>query len=193
MIDEPDGTGAEDACAHARPDMTEVERVEGDAERLQQRHVIVSDAVRDRQEEALWPGHVGAQRAVDGGVAAELDVRAEIRVTGAAGGAVAARVGRLDDHPQALAGSCRDDTAHLVTEHQRRCDPVEADAPVLVPVQVRAAEAHGRDTHEILPGARDGVRFLVDANVLGAVQSKYFHERHDSRHRMPRGGASAHL
>ena len=44
-----------------------------------------------------------------------------------------------------------------------------ADAAVLVPVEVGAAEAHGGDAHELLAGGGDGLWFLVDTDVVGAV------------------------
>ena len=92
-----------------------------------------------------------------------------LRVAGAADLAVAAGVGRLDDDALTLARAGHDHAAHLVAEHERLVDDGLADAAVLVPVEVGAAEAYGGDAHELLAGGDDGLGFLVDTDVVGAV------------------------
>ena len=101
-------------------------------------------------------------------------------MAGPAGGAVPARIGRLYDDALIRARAGDDDAAHLVTKDERLHDSGVADAAVLVPVQVGAAEAHGGDADELLARGRHRLRFLVDTDVVGAVQSKHFHARHDS-------------
>ena len=53
-------------------------------------------------------------------------------------------------------------------------------------MQVGAAEADGGDADDLLAGSGHGLGFLVDADVLGAMQSKHFHGRHDSGRSGPR-------
>ena len=167
--EQADGAGPEDARAHAGPEVAQVDAVEGDAQRLQQRDVVALDRVGHRQQQTLRPVHQRAQAAVDGGVAAELHVGAEVGVAGATDVAVAAGVGRLDDDALALARAAHDDAAHLVAQHQRLDDDGLADAAVLIPMQIRATEADCGDAHELLAGGDDGLGFLVDTNVFGAV------------------------
>ena len=167
--EQADGADAEDACAHPGLEVAQVDAVEGDAERLDQRDVIALDAVGRGQQQPLRPVHQRAQAAVDGRVPAEPDVGAEVAVAGAADLAVATGVGRLDDDALAFARTRHDDAAHLVAEHQRLVHLRVADAAVLVPVEVGAAEADGGDADELLTGSGDGLRFMVDTDVVGAV------------------------
>jgi len=102
-------------------------------------------------------------------MAAELDVGTEVAVTCAAVPAHTTGVGRLHDDPLPCPGAGNDDTAHLVTEHERLYDDIVTDAAVLVPMQVRAAEPHGGDAYELFAGCGDGLWFLVDTDVIGAV------------------------
>jgi hypothetical protein len=66
-----------------------------------------------------------------------------------------------------------------MTQHERLDDARAADAPVLVPVEVGAAEADGSDADELLPRGGCGLGFLVHTDVAGAMESKYFHAVHD--------------
>ena len=188
---EADGPRAVDPSAHARPDVAEVDGVEAHAERLEQRDIVALDRVGDRQQQTLRPAHERAQAAVDGSVTAEPDVRAEVAVAGPADEAVSTRVRRLHDDPLALARAGDDEAAHLVAEHERLDHLRLADAAVLVPVEVGAAQPDGGDADELLPRRGDGLGFLVDTDVAGAVQSKHFHAGHDRRwHASPRGGSA---
>jgi hypothetical protein len=113
-------------------------------------------------------------------VAAEADVGTKVAVASSTDEAVPARVGRLDDDAFAGSRTGHDDAAHLVAQHERLHDPCLTDAAVLIPVEVGAAQADGGDADELLSGRGDGLWFLVDTDVGGAVQSKHFHANHDT-------------
>jgi hypothetical protein len=144
----------------------EVDRVDRDAERLEHGAVGGGEAVGQREEAALGPGHPLAHRAVDLALAGEADGGAEIGVALEAEGAVPAGQGGLDRDEAAVLGP----PGHLVAGHDRTRDPVASDPALLVPVEVRAAQAHRLDANERLVGAGRRALLLVDADVPGAVQ-----------------------
>ena len=128
---EAERPAAEDAGGVPGPDVAEVERVQRDAERLEQRGLGVGDASGTGCSEALRPGDERAQRAVGRAVAGEAHARAEVRQ---------ARPGRASHAPHGTAGSSATrspargpdaiDAGELVAEHERtrrarrrRCRP----------------------------------------------------------------------
>ena len=76
---------------------------------------------------------------------------------------------RLDDDALASARARHDHPAELVSQHQWLADDRFADAAVLVPMEIRPAEADRGDAHELLPGGGEGLWFLMDTDVFGAV------------------------
>jgi hypothetical protein len=56
-----------------------------------------------------------------------------------------------------------------MTEYERLLDDIVTDAAVFIPVQVRTAKAHRGDADDLLAGGGDGLGFLVDTDVIGAV------------------------
>ena len=89
--EQADRAAAEDARGRARLDLAEIERVQRNAERLEQRRLGVGEAVGDRVREPLGPREQRPQRAVGDAVAGEATVRAEVVESGEALGAAAAR------------------------------------------------------------------------------------------------------
>jgi hypothetical protein len=102
-------------------------------------------------------------------VTEEADLRAEVAVAYPAVLTITACVGRLDDDALALARAGDDHAAELVPQDEGLVDDRLADAAVLVPVEVGAAEADRGDTHELLAGGGLGRWFVVDTDVTGAV------------------------
>ena len=157
--------------------MAEVERVDGDAERLQHRPAGVADAVRQAVQEMVRPGHELTHGPVLAAVARELDAGAEIAVAVAAGPAGTARDGRVDRHPLAAPGTVLDHAGGFVAEHQRGRQGRIADLALVPPVQVRAADAdRGHpDQARPRPGLRD--RLLAQPDIARSVQPRGLHAR----------------
>ncbi len=77
----------------------------------------------------------------------------------------AARERRVDGDAPPVERPALDDAGELVPGHHRPREPRAADAAVLEPVQVRAAEADGLHAHEALARARLGHGLVGDAHV----------------------------
>ena len=117
----------------------------------------------------LGPGYPLRHGAAHGVVAREAHDLVEVDLAPLAILAAAAGNGRVDGHALALPGSALDHARALVPQHERAGDPVATDPALRHPVQVGAADAHGRHSHQDLPGARDRDRLLVDAHVVRTV------------------------
>ena len=138
-----------------------------DPERLEHRAVDGGEAVRQREEAVLRPGHPLAHRAVVLVLAREADGGAEVRVPLEAERAALARDRGLDRHEPAVLGPA----GHLVAGHDRARDPARPDPALLEPVEVRSAEADGLDADQHLAGAGLRALLVVDPDVALAVQS----------------------
>ena len=165
--------GPQPMTAHRPADaqVPEIQRVDGHAERLQQRAVHIGHRVGQRDQQRGRPDQVLAQPAVAGRVAGERDLRAKI------GMPVPAKLARLAGDvgvhrdPLAVPRPTLDDARELVPQDQRSvADPRVADPAVLEPVQVRPAQAHRRHPHQHLIRTRLGTRLLAQADVARSMQ-----------------------
>ena len=77
----------------------------------------------------------------------------------------------VDGDAAAVERAALDDARELVADHERVPELRVPDAGLLVPVQVRAADAHGRDAHQALTVADRGHGLPGDAHIAGAVQA----------------------
>ncbi len=84
---------------------------------------------------------------------------------------------RIDRDDAARIRTIQRDPAHLMPWHQRILDGGIPDPTIGEPMQIRSAQPHGPYLDQRLAVCRDGGRFLPDANVLGAPQSRCPHVR----------------
>ena len=172
---EADRPAAIDAGTHARSEVTQLDGVDGDAQGLEQWDLGVGDRVGDRLKQASWPGHQFPKRTVGGAVTREAQSGTEIGVPGDARGAALTRDGWVDRDPLTGGRARRDHTADLVPEDEGARQPRVTDAAIFVPVQIGATQTHPRDANELLPRARHGVRFVVDLEHAGGMQTQHLH------------------
>jgi hypothetical protein len=166
QAEEADRAAAEDADRVARAHVAEVDGVDRDAERLEHGAVLGAEALGQGDDAVGGPGHPLAQRAVVRAVAGEADRRAEVGVALEAGQAAPAVDGRVDRGEAAVRRAARE----LVAGHERPRDPRAADAALLEPVQVGAAQPDGRDAHQRLALRRRGHGLVVQTHVACAVE-----------------------
>jgi hypothetical protein len=198
--EQPDRAGAGDQHAIAGAHAGLAARPDADRERLHQRALLVGQRVRQREREVLVDRDVVRERPVDGRRREDDDVGAEVVAAGAALAAAPARYARLERHavadgvPARLLPERHDPAGGLVAEHERCAHDVVADPPVLVVVDVRAADADGADLDEHLARPGLGHRALLDPDVPGGVQHGGAVGVHASEATSPargRGGALA--
>jgi hypothetical protein len=168
-------TAAVDAGARARPDATELERVQRDAERLEQRRLDVRKRVGERMEEPFRPGHQLPQRTVGRPVSGEPAGDAEVLVAVEARAAASARDRRVDRDTLARPRPLRDHAHRLVPEHERPLEGRVADPALGEPVQVGSAQPDRRDAQRRLVGARGAHGLVVQAHVADAVEAERDH------------------
>jgi hypothetical protein len=154
----------------------EVEGVQRDAERFQQRAVVVGELVGQRVQAVGRPGQELPQAAVAGAVPGEDHVGAQVAVPVPAGLADAARDGRVDRDPDAVVRSAADHARHLVTQHERAGHHGVADPALGEPVQVGAADPDRGHLDQPVVGTRRFRPVLgVHPHVPGAVQPGHPH------------------
>ena len=104
--------------------------------------------------------------------------------------ALAASAGerRIDGDAPAVERTALDDARELVADHERLREARVADAALLVPVQVGAAEPDRLDAHEALPRAGRLHRLLRNAHVTDAVHTS---DRAERSHRLDGSGPNA--
>jgi len=116
--EEPDRPAADNGHRVAHPDLSQVEGVDGDAERLQEGALGVGNAVGKDVDLMLGPGHPLPEPAVSAGVPREGERQAEVFAASPARPAGPARDGRVDGdaltHPRAR----RDHARELMAQHQ---------------------------------------------------------------------------
>ena len=160
-----DRPAADDADAVADSQVSEIDGVHGDAQRLEQRHGRLAHGRGHGEAVAPLDEHLVAQRAVIGPHAVEVVVRTEVRVALLALAALAAGdrgidgdAGARDQRRAQPVDRARrrldDDAAEFVAEDQRRLDDRIADPPGFIHVQIGAAHADAADADPRLPGAR---------------------------------------
>src|SRR4029079_10925504 len=108
-----DRSAAEVADPTARRDLAEVEAVQRDTERLEERRVFGPDLVRERAQQAARPGHRRAERAIGAGEPREPARRAQVGPSGATPFASFARVERVRDDALPGSGTVGDHAAEL--------------------------------------------------------------------------------
>ena len=184
---QPERSAAVDAGPAARRDRREIERVERDAERLEQGGLSSADRVRQRVEQMARPGHDRAERAV--GARRSPANRSRCRCS--------SRPRRHGSHrPHGSAGSATtrspgprpvdDHAAELVAEDERpRSASASPMLPSSIPVEVRAAQADGRDPDEDLASARRRRGSRCDPDVTRAVQPRDLGDRRRRRRSSP--------
>ncbi len=172
---EPDRPAAEHADRVAGPDAPQAECVDPHAERLQHCARGVVDRVRQRHGVSRGPGQQLAQRPVGHGVAQEPHPWAQVAAPGRARLARAAGDLRVEGNPLACPRSVDDHARRLVAEDQRPGEDGVADPGFVVPVQVGAADPHGRHPDQDLVRPRDGGRLVGQAEVADAVEAERPH------------------
>ena len=92
---------------------------------------------------------------------------------------VGRRIGR-----HALAGprSVDDDAGELVAQDERSGQARVPDAPLFVPVQIRATQPHGGYAQQHLAGTWQGGRLSGNSDIALAVNAGHFHKRRPSGH-----------
>ena len=133
---QPDGPAAHDRDAGRGPQVSEVEGVDGHAERLQDGAVRGAEQRRQGVQQLSRPRHQLAQPAVDRAVPGEIYRWAQVAVATAAGRAGAARDGRVDRHRSTGQRAVADHTGDLVTGDHRPRELHVTDASLLEPVQI---------------------------------------------------------
>src|SRR6185437_15521481 len=161
----------------AEPDVPEVQGVDGDAERFEQRAVGVGHAVRQRVQQARWPGQQFAHGPVLVTMPGEADVEAQVAVAVQARPAPAAGDRRVDRHPGAAPRARLDHPGGLVAEHQGAGDDGVPDSCLVPPVQVGAADPDRRHPYEFLAWPSGRLLFVGYPQVTGAVQAGGPHAR----------------
>ena len=184
---QPDRPAADDRHAGGDVDVAEVDRVDGDAERLEQRARDAVERVRQRVQPVGRPAQVLAERSVPAPVPREPDLRAEVRMALAAQVAALARDRRVDGHAPAGQRPLLHDARELVPDHERRGQPRVADRALLEPVQVGAADADGLHADEALPRFRSRRRLVAQPHVAHAVEAR---DPHGSRVRVSEAPSS---
>jgi hypothetical protein len=164
---EADRPGAEHHRLLAGARLAALRRVHADAERLGQRRHLERHAVGNR-EDVLAQAGVPHQQA-----------RREAALGAAVADAVACGT-RVHDHARAAAQACHlaadalDHAGQLVAERKRpprrARDAAEPDVADVAP-----ADAARRDAHHDVARARLGLRHLVEAHVVGAVEAHLLH------------------
>ena len=157
--------------------LPEVECVQRDAQRLQQRSLRVREFLGKRVGEPLGPGQARSQGAVLGAVAREPQPGTQVRVSGEADVAAAAGHRGIERHSLPRAGARLDRPHELVAEDEGPVEGGVADPSLEKPVPVRAAEADRRHAHEDLAVPRLGRGLVVEPEVARAVEAKGLHER----------------
>ena len=114
-----DRAGADHEHVVPRTDVRVLDGVDRDAQRLQQRAGVVAEALRQRDEELVGPEQAFLETAVEGLVAGEPHVRAEVAVPRAARLAPSARDRRVDRHPLAGVRPVQRHAGELVPRHHR--------------------------------------------------------------------------
>ena len=154
--------------------MTEVERVQCDAERLEQRRLGVGERVGQAMGEAFRPRQSRAQSTVDR-VPGKPAGDAEVLVAGDARRAAAARDRGVERNPLTRPRSRLDHADELVAEDERPGQNDIADGALVEPVQIGAAEPDGGDAHEDLVVARRRHRLLVEPQVALVMEAQRDH------------------
>jgi hypothetical protein len=144
--------------------------VDGDAEGLQHRTGRVADLVGERVQELVRPGHELPHGAVLLPVPGEPDVQAQVVVALAAEPAGPVRDSRVDGHPLTAPVAFLDHARRFVAQDQRVIQGRVADPALVPPVQVRAADADGRDPHQALSRPGNRHRLVGQAQVCDRVQ-----------------------
>jgi hypothetical protein len=108
-------------------------------------------------------------------------VRAEVVVAALAVVALAAGEAWLQRHavalppPRHVGAHLHDLARRLVAQHGRRGEKPVADAALVVPVDVRTANANGLDVDEHLVRPGQGARALLDAQIVDTVEYSCLH------------------
>jgi hypothetical protein len=167
-----DGSGAHHQHVGPRTHVTESDRMDRDAERLEQRAGVVAESVREREQQVIRPEELLLQRPVQCAVTGESHCRTQVVIPSPAPFAGLAGDGRVDGDATARIRAGQRDGRELVSRHDGALDPVLADAAVGEPMQVRTADPHRRH-REARPTRRrlTRVRFVGDAQVADGVQT----------------------
>ncbi len=177
---EPDGPASIHPGCHSGLEMAQIDGVDSNPQRLEERYIISLDSVRRRNQQVSRPGYVCGKPAGDREMATEVNLLTQIAVPGIAVRALPAGVSRLDDDAFPSTRSGRDDPTHLVPQHKRLPNPILADCAFLEPVQIRTAQTDRSHANKFLAGQWDRVGLGVEPDVTGAVEPKYVHAAHDS-------------
>ncbi len=150
--------------------MAEVERVDGHPQGFQHGAVRVTHLIRQRVQQLVRPGHELPHGPVLLPVPGEPDVQAQVAVALAAGPAGPVRDSRVDGHPLTAPRAFLDHPGRFVAQHQRVIQGRVADPALVPPVQVRAADADGRDPDQALSGPGYRHRLVGQAQIRDRVQ-----------------------
>ena len=164
-------SAAVDPGPAAQLDPGQVQRVEGDADGFEEGRLVIGQRVRQPVAQPLGPGHPRAKGAVGRAMAGESDGETQVRPTGEAWTARAAWIGGVDRDALARSWSTHDDRGEFVAEDQRSGQAGVADRRLLVPVQVRAAQADRADLEQHLTRGRLRGRLADDPDVALTVQT----------------------
>ncbi len=176
-LQQPDGPTADDGDPVARTHRAQEVRMEADEQRLDERHLLVGDDVRDREQQLRRPCHQLPQAPIEVALARESARRTEVGPAREAVAATAAGDARLDGHAFPTTRAGRDGATHLVAGDDGPAESDGADATLQEPVQVRATETHRIDADEGFTRAGDRLRLRGDAQVPGAVQPRGSHDQ----------------
>jgi hypothetical protein len=106
---------------------------------------VVAEALRQGNEEVVRPEQAFLETTVEGLMAGEPHVRAEVGVPRAARLALSARDRRVDRHSLAGVRPVQRHAGELVPRHHRRLDGDLAGAAFGIPVEIGAAQPDRRD------------------------------------------------
>ena len=144
-------------------------------ERLEQSRGVVRHGVRDGVGEGGMDHDELGEGAVDRWGRVEPHGRAEVvsprqtLLTGEVGDTGLNRDAFADTFRGDFIADGDDHARRLVPEHHRRLHDEVPDPPVLVVVDVRSADADGRDADKDLTGARPGYGTFLDRQVVDAT------------------------
>jgi hypothetical protein len=170
-----DRPAAEDGSRRPRFRSTEIDRVQRDAERLEQRGGLVGDGVRQRIRKPLRPRDERAKPAVGRAVTCEPQLAAEVPIARRAECAAAAGNRRVEHDALPGTRTARDDAGELVAEDEWLTENRIADAALEEPVSIGTAQTDTADAHEHLACVRFWVRLLVQSEIARRVQAQRLH------------------
>ena len=173
--EQADGPAPEHPDPHPRPQMRQIDRMDGHAQQFQHGAVRIGQRIRQRKQVGLRPRHHLTQRPILLAVPGKPLGQAEIRIALQAKPAPAADNRRVHGHPFALPVPLQNHRGKLMPQHQRLCQLRIPNARLGKPVQIRSAQPDGRHLQQRLARPGDRGILLDKPHVAYAVQSNGLH------------------